>query len=62
MRNYKLQYWRQQSVAVANTAELDIIRARIAEVDAGKTVDHEDVRQWLLSWGTDHEQQPPKCE
>jgi predicted transcriptional regulator len=62
MRNYRLQHWRQQNIDAANTAEIDVIRTRIAEADAGKTVDHEDVRQWLLSWGTPDELNPPKCE
>lgn len=27
----------------------------------GKSVPHNAVMQWLESWGTDHELEPPKC-
>ncbi|MBF0269295.1 MAG: CopG family ribbon-helix-helix protein [Alphaproteobacteria bacterium] len=27
---------------------------------AGRTIPHEEMRAWLLSWGTDHELPPPK--
>ncbi len=33
----------------------------IADADAGRTVPYEDVRRWLLSWGTDRELPPPEC-
>lgn len=33
----------------------------MAAADAGRVVPYEAVRQWLLSWGTDHELPPPKC-
>lgn len=29
--------------------------------DAGDVVAYEDVRRWLLSWGTDNETPPPQC-
>jgi len=29
--------------------------------DAGRTVPYEDVRRWLLSWGTENELPPPEC-
>lgn len=28
---------------------------------AGRMVPYEDVRRWLLSWGTEHELPPPEC-
>jgi predicted transcriptional regulator len=33
-----------------------------AQVDAGKTVSYEEVRRWLLSWGTETELPRPKCK
>jgi predicted transcriptional regulator len=41
------------------------LRAEIRQADrqvrAGHFIKHEDVKAWLLSWGTDHELPPPKC-
>ena len=31
------------------------------QVKSGHYVSHEDMKAWLLSWGTDHEVPPPKC-
>ena len=31
------------------------------QVRRGHYIRHEDMRAWLLSWGTDHELPPPKC-
>ena len=31
------------------------------QVKSGHYVRHEDVKAWLLSWGTDRELPPPKC-
>ena len=33
-----------------------------ADVDAGKTVPYEEVRRWLLSWGTKKELPRPRCK
>ena len=33
----------------------------IASLDAGRAVPYEDVRRWLLSWGTENEQSAPEC-
>jgi predicted transcriptional regulator len=33
-----------------------------ADVDAGKTVAYEEVRRWLLSWGTEKELPRPRCK
>lgn len=31
------------------------------QVGSGHFVKQEDMKAWLLSWGTDHELPPPKC-
>jgi hypothetical protein len=31
------------------------------QVESGHYVRHEDMKAWLLSWGTDHELPPPNC-
>jgi predicted transcriptional regulator len=31
------------------------------QVKSGHYVRHEDMKAWLLAWGTDHELPPPKC-
>ena len=33
----------------------------IADAEAGRTVPWEEVRRWLLSWGTENELPPPEC-
>ena len=33
-----------------------------ADVDAGRTIPYEEVRRWLLSWGTETEVPPPRCK
>lgn len=39
--------------------------ARIRQADrqfkSGHYVEHEEMKRWLLSWGTDRELPPPKC-
>jgi predicted transcriptional regulator len=37
------------------------IRQAGRQVKAGHYVRHEDMKAWLLSWGTDRELPPPKC-
>jgi len=37
------------------------IRQAEREVRSGHYVRHEDMKAWLLSWGTDRELPPPKC-
>ncbi|HAH4225930.1 TPA: CopG family transcriptional regulator [Escherichia coli] len=32
----------------------------IADIEAGRTISHEVVKAWLLSWGTPNELPPPK--
>lgn len=34
----------------------------LADIEAGRTIPHEKVREWLLSWGTDNELPPPAVE
>jgi predicted transcriptional regulator len=31
------------------------------QVRSGHYIKHEDMKAWLLSWGTNHESAPPKC-
>ena len=31
----------------------------LADVEAGRVISHEEMRQWLLSWGKDDELEPP---
>ena len=33
----------------------------LASLDQGRGVSYENVRRWLLSWGTDKETPPPEC-
>lgn len=44
-----------------HAAEIAAVVEGIADADAGRTVPYEDVRRWLLSWGTDSELPPPEC-
>jgi predicted transcriptional regulator len=37
------------------------IRRADREVASGHYIKHEDMKGWLLSWGTDRELPPPKC-
>lgn len=37
------------------------VQQGVADADAGDVVAYEDVRRWLLSWGTDNETPPPRC-
>jgi predicted transcriptional regulator len=33
----------------------------LADFEAGRTISHEAMKRWLLSWGTDELLPPPKC-
>lgn len=44
------------------TAKRAAIREGIAAADAGRLVPHEEMRRWLLSWGTEDELPPPQCK
>jgi predicted transcriptional regulator len=37
------------------------IRRADREVKSGHYIRHEDMKAWLLSWGTERELPPPKC-
>jgi predicted transcriptional regulator len=37
------------------------IRQGSRQIEAGHYIRDEDMKTWLLSWGTDHELPPPKC-
>lgn len=41
-------------------AFLEAVEEGLADLDAGRTVPYEKVREWLLSWGTDNEREPPE--
>ena len=40
---------------------LSEIRQAGRQVKAGHYIKHEDMKAWLLSWGTDKELPPPRC-
>jgi predicted transcriptional regulator len=44
-----------------SAAFLAAVERGLIDADQGRTVSHEDVRRWLLSWGTEHELPPPEC-
>ncbi len=37
------------------------VRQADRQVKSGHYISREDMKAWLLSWGTDHELPPPKC-
>jgi predicted transcriptional regulator len=37
------------------------VREADCHVQSGHYIKHEDMKAWLLSWGTDHELPAPKC-
>ena len=43
-------------------AKRTAIREGIAAADAGRLIPHEEMRRWLLSWGTENELPPPECK
>lgn len=45
-----------------NAAFVAGVEAGIADADAGRTIPYEEIRRWLLSWGTDDELPPPECK
>jgi predicted transcriptional regulator len=42
--------------------EESLIEKADSEIRAGKTISHDVVRRWLLSWGTEKELAPPTCK
>jgi RHH-type transcriptional regulator, rel operon repressor / antitoxin RelB len=43
-----------------NEWQIEAIRTAMAETERGETVSHEAVRQWVASWDTDQELEPPR--
>ena len=37
------------------------VRRADRQVKSGHYIRHEDMKAWLLSWGTDRELPPPRC-
>ena len=37
------------------------VRQADRQVKSGHYIRHDDMKAWLLSWGTDHELPPPRC-
>ena len=50
-----------ESYVVDQERLLAEIRQADRQVRAGHYIKHEDMKAWLLSWGTDQELPPPKC-
>lgn len=44
-----------------DAAFIAAVEEGISDLNAGRTVPYEDVRRWLLSWGTENELPPPTC-
>lgn len=42
-----------------NERQIEAIRTAIAEAERGETISHEAVHQWVASWDTDQELEPP---
>jgi predicted transcriptional regulator len=42
-----------------NEWQIEAIRTAIVETERGETVSHEAVREWVSSWNTDRELEPP---
>jgi RHH-type transcriptional regulator, rel operon repressor / antitoxin RelB len=42
-----------------NEWQIEAIQTAMAETERGETVSHEAVREWVASWDTDQELEPP---
>jgi len=42
--------------------QIEHIKAGIKAADEGRLISHEKVSEWLRSWGTDHELDPPEID
>jgi predicted transcriptional regulator len=42
-----------------NERRIEAIRTAMAETEWGETISHQAVRQWVASWDTDQELEPP---
>ncbi len=49
-----------ENYVAAETWQLEEIKAGLSDLEAGRTVDHEDVRKWLGSWGQKRERKAPR--
>jgi len=49
-----------ESFVAAESWQLAEIEAGIKDLDANRTVDHSEVRQWLESWGSKRERKAPR--
>jgi len=43
------------------TALSAAVREGLADAKSGRVISYEEIRRWLLSWGTEKELPPPKC-
>lgn len=55
LANDALRAWLQQAEADERK-----VLAGVAAADAGRVVSHDRVREWLSTWGTDHEAPRPR--
>lgn len=51
-----------QHDSTETAAFIAAVKDGIADADAGRTVPYAAVREWLLSWGTEHEKPAPHCK
>ncbi|MCK9297211.1 MAG: CopG family ribbon-helix-helix protein [Desulfobulbaceae bacterium] len=49
-------YLRQEAWQIA------AIEEGLRSADAGRMIDHEDVKNWVASWNTSLEKEPPRCK
>lgn len=42
--------------------QIKAIEEGIKDIEEGRTVPHEAVREWLLGWGTENEKDAPTCK
>lgn len=49
-----------EAFVTAESWQLEEMEAGINDLDANRTVDHSDVRQWLQSWGNKRERKAPR--
>lgn len=50
-----------ESFVADQSRMIEEARAAEREFATGHYIKHDDMRAWLLSWGTGHELPPPKC-
>ena len=43
-------------------AFLEAVKAGKASLEQGRSISYEEVRPWLMSWGTDDELPTPECK